>query len=159
MDQLRRFLAHIARLDSVKRVRRNRCLLSNLAWQYCNLSHWRRRFDDDTRVPCILSSGDWAMPPLSSKKQKLSFGNSPLPPSRAMAPAGYSPLGKPEAPTTETNPFSVLGEKAPSSSSNSLEAKERSIRGKKPEDPPYPVQTTRTSPLPGHQDSRLPAQP
>ena len=46
----------------------------------------------------------------------------------------------------------MLGEKAPSTSSNPLRAKGRSIRGRKPEDPTYPVETTRAVPLPGCQD-------
>ena len=156
MYQLRRLVAHIPQLDSVERVRRNHCLLSNLAWQYCTpitlVSTIRRRYSC-TLHPIKMSSGkssdDWVMPPSSSKKQKLSFESSPLPPSRATASAGHLPLENWRLRPQKQINFLCSERRPPSPSSNSLEAKGRSIRGRKPEDPTYPVETTRASTLPG----------
>ena len=95
------------------------------------LSCWRRRYDDNTHVPCILSRGRPENQtiglrhhqPKKKKKKPASSTESSHGTSRT------STAGK--APTTETNPFPVLGKKAPSPSSNPLGVKGRSIRGRK----------------------------
>ena len=117
------------------------------------LSLWRRRYDDDTRVPRIISrcresrsQTDEGYPSL--KKEKVKFSKSASSIELSLGTSRTSIARSPKAPAAEINPFSVLGEKAFTPSSDPLEAKRRSIRGRKPEDPTYLVGTTRTSPLP-----------
>ena len=97
-------------------------------------------------------SGCWVTPPSASKKKNSQVLRTSSSTESRHDNSRTPTAEESEAPATETNLFSVLREKAPSSSNNPLEAKGISIRGRKPEDPTYPVETARASPLPGHQD-------
>ena len=97
-------------------------------------------------------SSDWVTPPSASKKKKSEVFKTTSSTESSHDTSRTPTAEESDAPATETNLFSVLREKAPSSSNNPLEAKGISIRGRKPEDPTYPVETARASPLPGHQD-------
>ena len=65
----------------------------------------------------------------ASRKEKVKFLKSTSPTESSSRTNQTSSPGKPEAPATETNPFSMLGEKDSTPSSNPLEAKEKSIQG------------------------------
>ena len=114
------------------------------------LSHWRRRYhDEDTRVSRILSryteSRSQASVPPASKKEKVKFSKPASSMELSLGISRTSTAGNPGAPAAETNQFSVLREKEPTPSSNSLEVKEKPIRGRKPRDLIHPVETTRAS--------------
>ena len=60
-------------------------------------SHWRRRYDNDTRIPRIPSkmpaTSEWVAPSSIAKEKNLNF-RGPLPrPKRATATSGQPPLG------------------------------------------------------------------
>ena len=86
-------------------------------------------------------------PSLKTEEEKKQSRSLPLRPGRATAPAGHPPLGN-----RRFRPHNVLREETPSPSSNPLEAKGRSVRGRKPGDSTYLVETTRASHLPRNQD-------
>ena len=99
------------------------------------------------------SSDDWVTPPSTPKRKTVKFSKPTSSTESSHGGTSQTPTaGNPDAPATEIKIFSVLGEKAPPHSRNPVEAKGRSIQGRKPQDPTFPVETTRASPLPGHQD-------
>ena len=84
----------------------------------------------------------------ASRKKKVKFSTPISTPETSHGTHRASAAGKPEAPTAETNPFTVLGEKDSTPSSSPPETKEKSIQGRKSGDPAHPVEAP--SP-PGHQ--------
>ena len=74
------------------------------------------------------------------KKEKSNFLKFTSPTESSRGTNHTSTLEKPEDLATETNKFSVLEKKDSTTSSNFSEAKEKSIQGRKPEDPTHPVE-------------------
>ena len=146
-----RLLAHIPRLNSVKRVHRNHCLLKNLACRY----PYYIGTDDTTTILVDLGSYQNA----GKVKQfyaTITLGNEQSEIFEACLSNRVEPRHQPDIHRWESGGSgcrnqSILCARREGSHPPPLEANRKSIRGRKPEDPTYLVETARESTLPGQQ--------
>ena len=144
----RQLFAYILRPNSVKRVPSGPLPpeQSRVAIHLPTLASTTRRqryprAGHPVKMASKKNSNGWVTPTSSaSRKKKVKFSKPTSTPETSHGTHRISAAGKLEAPTAETNPFTVLAQKALSPPRAPLEMKKKSIQERKSGDPAHPVE-------------------